>query len=54
MLVGRPGVAEIGLRREMSRLPTRFAVAGLTEGDEVLIRNHRTLRTTGKTLAAEA
>ena len=54
MFVGRAGVAEIGLRRQMSRLAPCFAVARLTESDEVLIRNHETLRTTGKTLAANA
>ena len=44
MLVGRAVMAEIGHRREVRSLPALLAVTRLAEGDEILVRNHQTLR----------
>ena len=54
MFIGWAGVGEVGLSGEMRRLPALLAVARLTEGDKVLIRNHPALREPGKTLTAKA
>ena len=45
VLVGRAGVQQVGLGSQVRRLPALLAVAGTAQGDEVLIRNHKSLRT---------